>query len=287
MSERFYRLRLEDWARLRVELAWVYDGPVATPYLEETSPHFGQSIFLVRNGTAKVITEEGQVNAGAGDWVLPQQGQRRQVFSPGTELLSIHLNLHWPGGKPFFDWKTALVFPATKFPRLEIHTKRLERLVQREFPGASHNLRYLPASLEVACRINRHFSAWFEVYCGVLMELGLQPSHLESIDPRILAVAEHLDHGLFGEPALERVLAARAGLSISQFNRLFLKHFGITPRGYFEQRRLDTALVQIRRSRAVKEIAYELGFKSVSHFSAWFRRKTGHTPTDMRAAGMT
>lgn len=38
MSRGFHHLRLEDWARLRVELAWIYEGPVENAYLEETSP---------------------------------------------------------------------------------------------------------------------------------------------------------------------------------------------------------------------------------------------------------
>lgn len=283
MSERFHLLRLEDWSRLRVELAWIYEGTVEDAYLDETAPHFGQSIFLVLRGGVKVVTDEGKAQAGPGDWVMPRQGRRRQQFAPGTHLLSVHLNLHWPGGKLLFDWKTALVFPAARFPRLEVHTRRLERFVRKEFPGARHDLRERPASLEADCHLRRHFAAWFEVYCRVLLELGLHPSQMESIDPRILSVAEYLDHISFAEPCREGDLAARAGLSVSQLNRLFLRHFGLTPRRYFEKRRLDNALVQVRRSRQLKEIAYDLGFKSLPHFSAWFRQKTGSSPSEVRA----
>lgn len=280
--EQFFRLRLEDWAQLRVELVWIYEGPVESSYLEETSPHFGQSIFLLQRGTARIITDEGCVEAAAGDWLLPCQGRRRQEFSPDSYFLSVHLNLHWPGGKPLFDWKTALVFPAAKIPRFETQTRRLERFVQKEFPGARHNLTEYPASLEVECRLRRHFAAWFEVYCQVLLRQGLQPPQMESVDSRALAVAEYLDHLLFAGPTLEGDLAARAGLSTSQLNRIFLKHFGLTPRRYYEKRRLDNALLQVRRNRPLKEISYELGFNSLSHFSAWFRQKTGRSPSEAR-----
>jgi AraC-like DNA-binding protein len=33
----------------------------------------------------------------------------------------------------------------------------------------------------------------------------------------------------------------------------------------------------------VKEIAYELGFSSLPHFSAWFRRRNGLSPRAFRA----
>ncbi|SDT95045.1 AraC-type DNA-binding protein [Verrucomicrobium sp. GAS474] len=281
MSSSFYQLQLEDWSRLRVELAWVYDGPVEAAYLEESSPHYGQSIFLIRSGGV-TVRADGRAEAKPGDWVLPRQGPRRQTFAPGTHILSIHLNLHWPGGKPLFDWKTALVFPSARFPQLEVHSRRLERLVGKEFPGARQDLRYRPASLAVDCRLRRHFAAWFEVYCRVMEGLGVKPSQMGSIDPRVLGIVEYLDHASFALPCREGDLAARAGLSISQLNRLFLRHFGLTPRRYLEKRRLDNALVQIHRSRPVKEIAYELGFKSLPHFSAWFRQRTGSSPTAVR-----
>ena len=287
MSEHFYQLQIDDWSRLRVELSWVYEGEVAAAYLKETSPHYGQSVFLLRSGAVEVANEWGKAKAGPGEWILPRQGQRRQQFSPGSRILSVHLDLHWPGGKPLFDWKTALVFPAARFPQLEIHTRRLERLVQKEFPGARQNLRYLPATLAVDCRLRRHFYAWFEVYCRTMLQLGLQPTHMGSIDPRILSVVEYLDHASFAVPCREGDLAVRAGLSISQLNRLFLRHFGLSPRRYREKRRLDSALVQIHRSRPVKEIAYELGFKSLPHFSAWFRQNTGFSPTAVRRGEST
>ena len=287
VSDRFYELQIEDWSRLRVELAWVYEGAVEAAYLKETSPHYGQSIFLLRSGTVEIVTAEGKVKAGPGDWVMPRQGPRQQQFSAGTSILSVHLNLHWPAGKPLFDWKTALVFASARFPQLEVHSRRLGRLVQKEFPGARQNLRSLPASLAVDCRLRRHFAAWFEVYCRVMLQLGLHPSQMGSIDPRVLAVVEYLDHASFAAPCREADLAARVGLSVSQLNRLFLRHFGSTPRRYLEKRRLENALVQIHRSRPVKEIAYELGFKSLPHFSAWFRQNTGSSPTELRRGDVT
>lgn len=226
----------------------------------------------------KIVTDEGSAQAGPGDWVLPRQGARRQKFLADTRLLSVHLHLHWPGGKPLFDWPVALVFPSARFPRFEVKTRRLERFVQKEFPGAGHDLREKTASLQTDCRLRNYFSAWLEAFTGILEELHLEPSHMESIDARALAVAEYLDHISFSEPCREEILGARVGLSVSQLNRLFLRHFGLTPRRYFERRRLENALVQVRRSRPLKEIAYDLGFKSLPHFSYWFRQKTGHSP---------
>jgi AraC-like DNA-binding protein len=35
-------------------------------------------------------------------------------------------------------------------------------------------------------------------------------------------------------------------------------------------------------SATVKEVAFELGFSSLSHFSAWFRRQHGLPPREFR-----
>jgi len=70
---------------------------------------------------------------------------------------------------------------------------------------------------------------------------------------------------------LARGLVARIGL--------FVRDVGLTPRDYHQQQQL----VYARRALAdrqvpIKRIAYHLGFKQPSHFSAWFRRAIGRSP---------
>lgn len=75
-----------------------------------------------------------------------------------------------------------------------------------------------------------------------------------------------------------------AGMSRSHLNRLFIKHTGLTPRGFAERRRQDYAMRRLREPGvSAKVVALELGFKQLSHFSRWFKAHSGLTPRDYQA----
>jgi AraC-like DNA-binding protein len=81
----------------------------------------------------------------------------------------------------------------------------------------------------------------------------------------------------------ERALAEEVGLSISQLARLFQRQFGVSARAYGEKQRHEHALAALQGSpQTIKEIAFRLGFSSLPHFSAWFRRRHGISPRAMR-----
>jgi transcriptional regulator GlxA family with amidase domain len=78
-------------------------------------------------------------------------------------------------------------------------------------------------------------------------------------------------------------IAAKAGVSPRQLERLFLRHTGVTPLRYYLQIRLDRARELLLYSdRSVIEIAVSAGFTSTSHFSTWYKRIHGVRPSDMR-----
>lgn len=82
-------------------------------------------------------------------------------------------------------------------------------------------------------------------------------------------------------------LRETVGLSRSQIDRLCKSKLGMTPRQWCERRSLSQAEQWLRAGRlSVKQIAYELGFVDGSHFSRWFRRQTGQSPTAYRGAAV-
>ncbi len=92
------------------------------------------------------------------------------------------------------------------------------------------------------------------------------------------------DASLARVPSLA-ALTLGCGLSPGHTSRLFVAQFGLTPHEYREQRRINAARRLLRGSSApVKEIAFDLGFKQSTHFSAWFRERTGAFPRAFRDA---
>jgi AraC family transcriptional regulator len=80
-------------------------------------------------------------------------------------------------------------------------------------------------------------------------------------------------------------LAGVASLSPYHFSRSFKLALGINPQRYLIQRRLERAkTLMLRTDQSVARIAQEAGFADQSHLTSIFRRETGMTPGQFRAA---
>lgn len=80
------------------------------------------------------------------------------------------------------------------------------------------------------------------------------------------------------------VLARELTISPYHLHRVFKRLTGTTPAHYLLERRLQVAEEALRSEsfRSITDIALEAGFRSMSHFSTTFQKKTGHSPSDYR-----
>ncbi len=89
--------------------------------------------------------------------------------------------------------------------------------------------------------------------------------------------------GHFAEDLPLEKLAARAGLSLYHFIRVFKRETGFTPHEYIVNTRITTAKYLLKNSsRTVKEICRSTGFSSESVFCSAFKRSQGVTPGQYR-----
>ena len=78
-------------------------------------------------------------------------------------------------------------------------------------------------------------------------------------------------------------LAKNANMSVSNFNRLFTKEVGMSPKNYLIDVRLNKSVKLLRRNDlSVSEIAEQCGFYSLSHFSAVFKKAHNMSPSEYR-----
>ena len=106
---------------------------------------------------------------------------------------------------------------------------------------------------------------------------------LGGLAPGVLRrVREYIDEHLT-ENFRTEVLACIAMLSCGHFNRAFKQSTGVSPHHYIIQKRVAAATELLRKTtRAMADIALEVGFADQSHFSRTFAAITGETPSACR-----
>lgn len=78
-------------------------------------------------------------------------------------------------------------------------------------------------------------------------------------------------------------LATAAGVSLKRLKTVFPAHTGLPVFEYLQEQRLERACALLRSSgEPVTGIALSVGYSSISHFSALFRRRYGQSPTEFR-----
>ena len=75
-----------------------------------------------------------------------------------------------------------------------------------------------------------------------------------------------------------------SGASVFHFCKVFKKTTGLKFTDYVARLRLEDAKAQLLNpSRRISEVAYDVGFQSLTQFNRMFKRVFGESPTEFRA----
>ena len=107
-------------------------------------------------------------------------------------------------------------------------------------------------------------------------------SNEEQLDVAI-KTKRYLDHN-FGEKINLDVLAQLQCTSKYHLIRVFKKYYGITPRQYLINKRIEKAKIILKSGKSVSDTCYTVGFESLNSFSNLFKAKTGKSPSMYRKA---
>ncbi|MDO5704420.1 MAG: GlxA family transcriptional regulator [Paracoccus sp. (in: a-proteobacteria)] len=111
------------------------------------------------------------------------------------------------------------------------------------------------------------------------------PTRIGVRHPRLAAVIARMEENL-EEPISPAQLAADAGMSTRQLERLFRRYLNRSPKRYYMETRLGRARnLLMQTDLTIIEVALACGFSSPSHFSKCYRAQYGSTPYRERGMG--
>ena len=104
------------------------------------------------------------------------------------------------------------------------------------------------------------------------------PARIGTRHPKLVAIIRQMEQNL-EEPISPPQLAAAAGISTRQLERLFRRYLQKSPKRYYMQLRLQRARsLLMQTDMSVIGVALASGFTSPSHFSKCYREEYGRTP---------
>jgi AraC family transcriptional activator of pobA len=165
-----------------------------------------------------------------------------------------------------------------KNPALQKEARQITDLVRSALGQDLWDLRTVRIDSSLFLLLQSKLALWLDALIKALATVNVRPSRLHLLDERLLRATRLLETlPLNQHPDLTEI-ARKCGLSVVQLNRLFRRHLGMTMHACFERIRGENAIRCIVAGARPKQIAHELGFVSLAHFSRWFRRQAGVSP---------
>lgn len=232
-------------------------------------------------GGVVVRMSGSEVSARAGQWVVTTRGRRYQEFTPGAEIDSFHLQLE----TGVAEWEGPGVALLAGASALDEAAAVLGEAL-REHRGGGVQLGgpiFHPADFISQAttqeRLWRFVAGLFSRLAAEGVALR-EPAITDARVARSLAIIDALPLDV----AWDRERVARAaGVSASHLDRLWREQWGRTPFEHWEGRRVRFARRKLENTTArIKEVALDLGFAHLAHFSNWFRARAGASPREYR-----
>lgn len=279
------RLSFREWKYLDAHLVWAYEGPPRDSGRKHAQTSYFTAWYLLE-GHVRVDSNGASVEARKGQWLLLPPGESDRGFTDNSRIVSLHFNARWITGQHLFGFEKPLMLDSNRTKGWLKLCHPMLQLVRRYYPDAYNQLEEAHVDFDRYTRLQTDFQSWLRRVYVVLQDFDINIYLPQTRDSRVLEMIQWIDALSLQNAFRLPELAAQFGLSPTQVNRLFCADLGTTPKRYFERRRLESARAALLSTRqAVKEISYTTGFGHQSEFTTWFKKHTGSSPSEFRAAG--
>jgi AraC-like DNA-binding protein len=94
---------------------------------------------------------------------------------------------------------------------------------------------------------------------------------------KVIAARQYI-YKHFSEELNLDAIAAAAHTSKFHFIRLFKRYYGVPPMQYLVKVRIAAAKLKLQAGEQISAVCLDVGFQSVTSFTALFKKQTGKTP---------
>lgn len=258
--------------------------PPGTPY--PISQHPDRYNFIKNHG--RILNEYQLVYITGGSGHFESASLPRTAVRAGTMILLFPAEWHSYAPDPGTGWTEWWV---------GFRGEQIDRLVERGFLDAGHPLFTIGASAgiescyrEIITTVEEERPGFQLLISSIVLHilgsvLFKHTNQLCSENP-LTAKINRAKMLLRSDLACRRppeAIARELDMGYTWFRRVFREYVGMAPLQYRQILRLNRARELLAStSRTVSEIAYELGFESVSAFSLFFRSREGESPNRYR-----
>ncbi len=272
-----------DWQSLHVVLDRCYEGPPAG----KCGTFTGTVLTICQLLEGWVVMEKEGVRLESrcdnNEWIVCIPGERYQEFSDASRIISVHLAIRNPGNGA--EWRG---IPIVKFTPSEACRNALTRLREsRAFEQITQeqslSIFGVVMTLDHAIEIQENLLGFFRQLLCQLRQHGMCFEVPFIHEERVRRSHKYLAGLDVRESFSREQIACSVGLTPGQLDRLWRSEMGITPRQYWNRKRIAYACEQLRRYEpSIKSVASDLGFRHLSQFSNWFCKYQGESPRTFR-----
>lgn len=247
-------------------------------------PKHHHSLFELIHCVAGDIREEighEVVVLRPGDWLLIKAGIPHDMHSDaGTScaFFNVHFDLDSRQLRRSLSTANFVYVPkeAALHTELPSYLKQIDRLLYLELLEDGQDPVQLGLQAYILLMIKEMMAVPAGVQINTFTETTIGENELAHM------IEAKLKDNLCGDDTVSSIAEA-LHVSRSQCTKVFTKIYGLSPRQYMSQLKLNEAKrMLVCTDMSIKAISERLGFHSVYHFSRQFRRWTGKAPTEFR-----
>lgn len=268
--------------------AHYYDFPKGSNETESTRYGYCYAFHLIKSGKGKIAVSGKTYTVRKGDLLYFPPSLRHSFYSdPELPLSSYnvycelwlpapsdtHRHLAWNVSE-FDPTYLTRMNPDPAIDRLPFHfpLQNHEPMITSFEHLVNHHQRFQPLSSEIAGSLLKAF---------VLEFIQLSQATFLT-DYRIKPIIDLINQGANEERDYETWLSL-SGLRKTQFHDLFKKATGLSPKAFWTRAIMKQAAVALRESnRSITELADDLGYSSIHHFTKQFTAFYGVPPSAFR-----